>query len=185
MGWLSGTDRTSSLDASLVAAHADGMRWIALAAMLSGCFGLGGSDPTGGAGNGGTTGNGGSGGNTTIFNSWVVELNGGQPPSCAGPMNTTWTQDVNGGPITVAGSWSCIESAVECTYIREFQDANFTCISYGGAVNGEITGGGATTLDLDTLPGFGTRVTGTTSASSIVGTAAFSNANIPFLAVLQ
>lgn len=160
------------------------MRWVVLVTLLSGCFGFGDGNPTG-TGGSDPTGAGGGGGTTTIFNSWAVELNGGQPPSCVGPMNTTWTQDVNGGPITVSGSWSCIESAASCTYVREFVDSAHACISFSGAVDGEVIGGGATTLDLDTSPGYGTRMTGTTNASSIVGTAAFSNANIPFLAVLR
>lgn len=119
-----------------------------------------------------------------IFTNWDAWLNQGVPPACEGPLALTWTQQAQGGPIALSGSWSCVESAADCAYVHAYQDASFQCVSYGGKASGAVQQGGSFTLDLDTLPGYGVRVTGTASGARLVGTAAFSDVNIPFLANL-
>jgi hypothetical protein len=112
-------------------------------------------------------------------------MNGATPPSCVGLMNLSFTQAAGGGPIALSGSWNCTEDAVDCRFVQASTDPQFQCLSFSGPATGQIVTGGQITLDLTTRPGFSTRMTGTATASSIVGTCAFSDQNIPFTATFK
>jgi hypothetical protein len=134
------------------------------------------SGTTGAAGNGDTP--------TVISTNWAIQL-GTSRPTCQGRMAQVWTQAAGGGPVSITGNWNCVESAQECLFIQTYEDATFQCISFTGPVTGQIAAGGVTSLVLNTGHGTVINMTGTTTATSIVGTAMFSDANVPFNGVAQ
>lgn len=162
-----------------------------------GCVGPGGDDPEGAAGTfgssgqagtGGTGGPGGTGGTgepTVIYTNWAVLLNGGQLPSCSGAMALTLSQAASGGPITATGSWNCVQSTAECAFIVTYHDASWQCFAYTGPVSGQVVAGGAVELSMQTEPGFSITVSGTMTPSTIVGTAMYSDASVPFEAAMR
>jgi hypothetical protein len=100
-------------------------------------------------------------------------------------MNLTLIQPAGGGTIQVQGQWTCQESALDCTYVRNYINASWACFTYSGLVTGTVGANGAMQINVATEPGYGANVTGTMTAADITGTAAFSNANVPFYAVLR
>jgi hypothetical protein len=171
-----------------------------VAMVISGC-GDGGGNPGGTAGSTGTgtagTGAGGTGtagtgaGGTgasgwpmSIATEWVVQLNGATTPNCLGVMVATLNQTTQGAPISINGSWNCTEGPADCQYAMTLMPG-WVCLSFSGPVTGTAQPGtGALSLSLNnggnTIP-----VTGTMTASTMVGTAQFSNASIPFQADIR